>query len=55
MATKRVRYVKFTDSYDNSPLTKQEDEHTELSNYISNTYNDNLNTKGEGQIKWYPR
>ena len=36
---------------------KQEDEHTELLDYISNTYdeklNDNPNTEGEGQIRWY--
>ena len=34
------------------------DEHTELLDYISNTYDeqlkDNLNTKGEGQIRQYP-
>ena len=34
---KRVWCVKFSDYYDNSPLMKQEDEHTELSDNISNT------------------
>ena len=57
-AIKRVRCVKSTDSYDNSSLTKQEDEHTELLDYISNTYNeklkDNLNTEGEGKTRQYP-
>ena len=56
-AIKRVRRVRFTDSYDNSPQMKQ-DKNTELSDYISTTYDkqpkDNLNTKGEGQIQWYP-
>ena len=57
MAIKRVRHVKFNNSYDNSPLTKQ-NEHIELSDNISNTYDEqlkeNLNTKGEGQIRRYP-
>ena len=43
--------VKFTDSYD----TKQKDEHTEFSDYISNTYDeklkDNLSSEGDGQKK----
>ena len=55
-AIKKVRYVKFTDSYDNSPLMKHYG-HTEFSNYIGNTYDeqlkDNLNIKGEGQIRLY--
>ena len=38
-AIKRVRCVKFTDSYDSSPLPKPgEDEQMVLSEYISNTY-----------------
>ena len=57
-AIKRARCVKFTDSYDNSSLTKQEDEYAELSDYISNTYDenlkDNLNTDGKGQKRQYP-
>ena len=57
MAIKRVRCVKFINSYDNNPLMKQ-DEHTKLSASISNTYDkqlkDKLNTEGEGQIRWYP-
>ena len=56
-AIKRVRCVKFTDSYDNSPLTKH-DKNTELSDYISTTYDeqpkDSLNTEGEGHIRRYP-
>ena len=39
-AIKGVRCVKFTDSYDNSPLSKQEAEQTELSDYISYTYDE---------------
>ena len=35
MAIKRVWCVKFTDSYDNSPLMKQ-NEHTVLLDYINN-------------------
>ena len=53
MAIKRVRCIKFTDSYDNNPLTKH-DEHTELSDNISTTYGeqlkDNFITEGERQI-----
>ena len=52
-AIKRVWCVKFIDSY-NNPLMKHEDEHTELSDYISNIYEEKLmktmNTEGEGQI-----
>ena len=40
MAIRRVRCIKFTDSY-NIPLTKQ-DEHIELLDYISNTYDEQL-------------
>ena len=39
------------------PLTKQ-DEHTELSDYINNTYGEqlknNLDSEGEWQIRRYP-
>ena len=53
MAIKRVRCVKFPDSYDNSPLMKQEDKLTELLDYISNTYDeklkDNQNTSVGGE------
>ena len=56
MAIKRVRCVKFTDSYDNSSLLKP-DKNTEFPEY-SIKYDvqlkDNLNTKGEGQISHYP-
>ena len=51
-AIKRVRCLKFTDSYDNSPLLKL-DKNTKFLKYLI-TYDvqpkDNLNTKGEGQI-----
>ena len=50
-ATKRVRCVKFTDSYDNCWLSKP-DKNTEFLEYLI-TYDiqpkDNLNTKGEGK------
>ena len=53
---KRIRCVKFTDSYDNCTLSKQ-DKNTELPDYITTTYDekpkDNQNTEGEGQIKRY--
>ena len=54
-AIKRVRCVKFTDSYNNSSLLKP-DKNTEFLEYLI-TYDvqlkDNLNTKGEGQISCY--
>ena len=57
-AIKRVWCVKFADLYNNSPQMKQEDEHIELSDYISNTYDEklkgNFNSEGEGKIKRYP-
>ena len=55
-AIKRVRYVKFTDSYDNSSLSKP-DNNTKFTECLI-TYDvqskDNLNAKGEGQISRYP-
>ena len=55
MAIKRVRHVKFTDSYDNSSLSKP-DKSTEYPEYLI-TYDvkpkDDLNTEGEGQIICY--
>ena len=57
-AIKRVRHVKFTNSYDNSPLPESEDEQMVLSDYINNTYKekckDNYKTEEEGQIHHYP-
>ena len=45
--------MKFTDSYDNRPQMKQ-DEHTLLSNYLSNIYDnqlkDNLNIEGANKM-----
>ena len=56
-AIKRVRCVKFTDSYDNSLLSKY-DKNTEFLDYLTTTYDvqpkDNPNTEGEGQIRQYP-
>ena len=55
-AIKRVRSVKFIDSYDNSSLAKP-DKNTEYPESLI-TYDvelkDNLNTKGEGQITHNP-
>ena len=55
-AIKRVRCVKFTDSYDNCLLLKL-DKNTEFPEYLI-TYDvqrkDNLNSEGEGQISCYP-
>ena len=52
MAIKRVSCVKFTDSYDNSPQTK-EDKNSELLDNKTTTYDeqskDNLNTEGGGK------
>ena len=55
----KIRCVKFINSDDNSPLSKQEDEPTELPDYISNTYEekkpkDNQNTEEDGKIRRYP-
>ena len=56
MAIKRVRRVIFTDSYDNSSLSKP-DKNTENPEYLI-TYEieleDNTNTKGEGPITRFP-
>ena len=56
MAIKRVRCVKFTDSYDNSSFLKP-DNNTENPEYLI-TYEvepeDNPNAEGEGQITCYP-
>ena len=56
VAIKRVRCVKFTDSYDNSSLLKP-DKNTENPEYLI-TYEvelgDNPNTEREGQINCYP-
>ena len=53
IAIKRVKSVKFTDSNDNSSLSKP-DKNIEFSDYLT-TYDiqpkDNLNTEGEGQIR----
>ena len=50
-AIKRLRCVRFTNSYDNCSLSKP-DKNTEFPEYLI-TYdvqrNDNLNTKGEGR------
>ena len=51
MAIKRVRCVKFTDSYDNSPLSKQDKNTDYLTTTLDEPLKDNLNTKGEGQIR----
>ena len=55
-AIKRVRCIKFIDSYDNSSLSKP-DENTENPKYLI-TYEveteDNPKTEGEGQITHYP-
>ena len=57
MAIKRVKCVKFTESYDNGPQSKR-DENIKLPDFITTTYDvqlkDNRNTKGEGQIRHYP-
>ena len=58
-ANKRVRCVKFTDSYDNNLLlVSGEDEQMVLSNYISNKYEEksknNQNTEEVGQVHHYP-
>ena len=58
-AIKRVRYVKFTDSYENSLLPEpDEDEQMVLSDYISNKYKEKhkeqLNIKEERLIHNYP-
>ena len=55
-AIKRVRCVKFTDSYDNSPLTKQDRIKIQsCRDYICSTHDepleDNFNTKGKGANK----
>ena len=56
MIIKRVRYGKFTDSYDNSSLSKP-DKNIGIPEYLI-TYDvepeDNPNTDGEGQITRYP-
>ena len=53
---KKVRYGKFTDSYDNSSLSKP-DKNTRIPEYLI-TYDvepeDNPNTDREGQITRYP-
>ena len=56
MAIKRVRCVKFADSYDNNSISKQ-DKNTEFPDNLT-TYDvqpkNNLNAEGEGQIRRYP-
>ena len=53
MAIKKVRRVKFTDSYDNSTLLKSDNnkDPKSLITYVEPKHN--LNTKGEGQIACY--
>ena len=56
MAIKRVKCVKFTDSYDNNSQLKP-DKNTKFQEYLiiyDIRQKNNLNTKGEGQITHYP-
>ena len=55
MASKKVRCVKFIDSYDNSSLSKPDNtEDPEFLIIYDVEPKDNLNTKGKGQISHYP-
>ena len=56
MAIKRVKWVKFTDSYDNNSLLKP-DKNTNFPEYLiiyDIRQKNNQNTKGKGQISHYP-
>ena len=56
MAIKRVKCVKFTDSFDNNSQLKP-DKNTKFPEYLiiyDIRQKNNLNTKGEGQITHYP-
>ena len=56
MVIKRVRCVKFIDSYDNGSLSKADNNTEYPESLITHDVEpkDNLNTKGEGQISHYP-
>ena len=54
MAIKKVRCVKFTDSYDNSTFSKPDNNTKNPESLITYDVEQKVNTKGKGQITHYP-